>query len=70
MLIVCIAGKPENAINSNYCINDILVYYADIKFYESQDVRFTTEGNPSGARPNQLNVNIERHFQCTVNTAF
>lgn len=44
MLIGCLAGKLEK-FHKFYRINDILVYYADIKFYEIQDVCGTTLHN-------------------------
>lgn len=60
-------GNRKSSINSNYCINDILVYYADIKFYEIQDVCLTTKGNSMDEDPTS---STDNHIRCTIKATF
>lgn len=68
--LCALLGNWRSFINSNYRINDILVYYTDINFYEIQDICLTIEENFSGVRSNYFNVNTESHFQCAMNMSF
>lgn len=57
-------GNRKRSINRNYCINDILVYYADVKFYDIQYVCLRTEEKTSGEqRMGWLEATTKSHLQ-------